>query len=346
MPKYLDSTPGLEPHAAHVFDTSSELENSSSKLVDIRNNGVPMFQVDLEGNCTSFGGLFNGVDVSNLSPVDSLADGHILVGNASNEPADVAMSGDITISNTGVTAIGSGVIVNADVNAAAAIAYSKLALSNSILNADINASAGIVYSKLSLSNSILNADVNASAAIAVSKLAALTADRVLVSDGSGVISPSAVTSTTLAFLDATSSIQTQIDSKVTSPVWSTFSPTVTLVGGAGNVTPVYTTNTGRSLVIGKIAHVEIYLNGDGGDEGAGTGQLTIALPAASGASSPPGYFPCGSGLNNATGYDLYGEIASGASVISLNKAMISPFIGDEQNNATRSIRLKFSYEIA
>ena len=65
---------------------------------------------------------------------------------------------------------GVGAIVNADVNASAAIAYSKLNLTGSILNADINTSAAIVYSKLSLSNSIVDADINASAAIAYSKL--------------------------------------------------------------------------------------------------------------------------------------------------------------------------------
>lgn len=68
--------------------------------------------------------LFNGVPIGASA---SLTDSHIFVGNASNQPADVAMSGDITISNTGVTAIGGGVIVNADVNASAAIAVSKLA---------------------------------------------------------------------------------------------------------------------------------------------------------------------------------------------------------------------------
>ncbi len=56
-----------------------------------------------------------------------LTNGHIFVGNASNIATDVAMSGDVTISNTGVTAIAAGVIVNADINAAAAIAFSKLA---------------------------------------------------------------------------------------------------------------------------------------------------------------------------------------------------------------------------
>jgi hypothetical protein len=48
--------------------------------------------------------------------------------------------------------IASGVIVNADVNASAAIAYSKLSLGTSIVNADINASAAIAESKLSLAS--------------------------------------------------------------------------------------------------------------------------------------------------------------------------------------------------
>lgn len=56
-----------------------------------------------------------------------LTDGHIFVGNAQNIATDVAMTGDVTISNAGVTAITAGAIVNADINAAAAIAYSKLA---------------------------------------------------------------------------------------------------------------------------------------------------------------------------------------------------------------------------
>lgn len=62
-------------------------------------------------------------------------------------------------------------VVNADIAAAAAIAYSKLALTGSIVNADISASAAIAYSKLNLAGSIVNADINASAAIAYSKLA-------------------------------------------------------------------------------------------------------------------------------------------------------------------------------
>jgi microcystin-dependent protein len=50
-------------------------------------------------------------------------------------------------------------IVNADINSAAAIAYSKLALGTSIVNADISVSAAIAYSKLNLASSITSADI-------------------------------------------------------------------------------------------------------------------------------------------------------------------------------------------
>jgi hypothetical protein len=64
--------------------------------------------------------------------------------------------------------IAAGAIVDADVNAAAAIAKTKLAALN-IVNADVAAGAAIVYAKLSLTNSILNGDLAGS--IALSKLA-------------------------------------------------------------------------------------------------------------------------------------------------------------------------------
>ena len=62
-----------------------------------------------------------------FSKLASLTSGNVLVGSASNVPTSVAVTGDVTISNTGVTSIASGAIVNADVNASAAIAHSKLA---------------------------------------------------------------------------------------------------------------------------------------------------------------------------------------------------------------------------
>jgi hypothetical protein len=62
---------------------------------------------------------------------------------------------------------------------------------------------------------LTDSNISASAAISLSKLAALTASRLLVSDGSGVISASAVTSTEAGYLSGvTSAIQTQIDGKL------------------------------------------------------------------------------------------------------------------------------------
>jgi hypothetical protein len=58
---------------------------------------------------------------------NTLSSAQIFVGNGSNIATGVAMSGDIAITNAGVTSIGAGVVVNADINAAAAIDFSKLA---------------------------------------------------------------------------------------------------------------------------------------------------------------------------------------------------------------------------
>lgn len=137
--------------------------------------------------------IFNGVPLASTS----LTSAHIFVGSGADIATDVAMTGDIAITNAGVTAIQTGVvtgakianttITNANISASAAIAYSKLDLSNSIVNADISTSAAIAYSKLALSNSIVNADISTSAAIARSKLAAGTAWRVLANDTAGAI---------------------------------------------------------------------------------------------------------------------------------------------------------------
>jgi len=69
--------------------------------------------------------------------IEDVAAAKIIVGNASARPVAVAMSGDIAISNAGVTSFNGSPIVNADVNAAAAIAYSKLNLTGAVLTADL-----------------------------------------------------------------------------------------------------------------------------------------------------------------------------------------------------------------
>lgn len=134
----------------------------------------------------------------------TLSDGNIFVGNGANVATGVAPSGDITLTNAGVFGITAGAIVNADINAAAAIAFSKLA---ALPSADILVgSAGNVPTAVAMSGdvaisntgvttiqagAITNAKVNATAAIDFSKLAALTSGNILVGSAGAV--PTSVT---------------------------------------------------------------------------------------------------------------------------------------------------------
>ena len=111
---------------------------------------------------------------------DAVTSSKILNGTIVNE--DINASAAITYSKLNL----SNGIVNADVNSTAAIGYSKLNLLNGIVNADVNSAAAIGYSKLNLANSILNADINSSAGIAHSKLANLTSGQVLLGNASNV----------------------------------------------------------------------------------------------------------------------------------------------------------------
>lgn len=83
------------------------------------------------------------------SKMAALTEAHILVGNASGVAVDVAVSGDITISNAGVVAIASGVIVNDDINASAGIARSKFAVGTAS-HVLINDGSGVMSSEATL----------------------------------------------------------------------------------------------------------------------------------------------------------------------------------------------------
>ena len=117
----------------------------------------------------------------------TLTSARILVGNASNVATGVELTGDITISNTGVAGIATGVVVNADINASAAIDYSKLAAlpsANIIVGSSGNVpTARAVTGDVTISNTgitsistgvIVDADVSGTAAISGSKVVAGT----------------------------------------------------------------------------------------------------------------------------------------------------------------------------
>ncbi len=110
------------------------------------------------------------------SKLATMTAGSVLLGNVSNVATVTAITGDVTIDSSGVTAIGSTKVTNGML--AGSIAYSKLALTGAILNADLagsitysklSLSAGdIPYSKLTLTGAVTNSDLAGS--IAYSKL--------------------------------------------------------------------------------------------------------------------------------------------------------------------------------
>lgn len=129
-----------------------------------------------------------------------------------------------------------------------------------------------------------------------------------------------------------------------------FTPTVTLVGGAGNVVPVYSTNTGRYTRIGNQVFVDILLSGDGGAEGAGTGTINVALPIAAAAAAAADHFLVGTARNATAEWIIAGEVAGGGSLINLHYFESGglnriPLAGSDQSNTTRLIRLSFKYEV-
>ena len=102
------------------------------------------------------------------------------------------VSGDATVASNGALTIAAGSVENS-------------MLADDAVGADELAA-----------NAVVNASVSSSAAIAFSKMENLTASRALVSDGSGDVSASAVTSTEIGHLDGVSSnVQTQLDTKAT-----------------------------------------------------------------------------------------------------------------------------------
>jgi hypothetical protein len=123
---------------------------------------------------------------------------------------DNVVSGDITIADTGVAAIEAGVIVNADVNASAAIDVSKTALT---------AGTG-----LTLTTNTLSVDAAQTQITSVGTLSSLSVSGTLTLGGTAVTATATelnlldgVTATTaeLNYTDGvTSNIQTQLDAKV------------------------------------------------------------------------------------------------------------------------------------
>jgi hypothetical protein len=169
-------------------DTTQTLTNKSLTSPTITGTGAiaGTFTGNLTGNVTGNVSGTAGSATGNAATATALATARTFQLTGDVEASGVTFDGTGNVSLT--TVIGTGAIVNADVNSSAQIAYSKTNLTNSIVDADVNASAAIAWTK---------------------------------------IAPSSTVSTTeLGYLDGvTSAIQTQLDAKLaTATASSTYAP--------------------------------------------------------------------------------------------------------------------------
>lgn len=158
----------------------------------------------------------------------TLLSGQIIVGNASNQATAVTPTGDVTISNTGVTSISAGVIVDADVNASAGIGLGKLAattpnralVSNGVGVISPSSVTDVEVSYLSGTTGPIQTQLAGKQATITGAATTITSTNLasnfaVISNGGGKIAVSATTSTELGYLSGTtSSVQTQLNSRL------------------------------------------------------------------------------------------------------------------------------------
>lgn len=126
---------------------------TASRALESDANGIPTHSAVTSTELGYVSGVTSGIQSQFSGKLSTtLADGTILIGNGSNVATSQTVSGDISLSNAGVAAISTGVIVDADVNASAAIARSKLG-SGTASHVVINDGSGNFSSEATLAKS-------------------------------------------------------------------------------------------------------------------------------------------------------------------------------------------------
>ena len=239
--------------------TTATNANTASAIVSRDASGnfsAGTITASLSGNATS---VTNGVYTTDTGTVTST-----MIANNTIVDADINSAAAIAYSKLNLV----GNIVNADINSAASISYSKLNLSSSVTNSDVATNASISYSKLNLVSGITNNDISATGAIAYSKLnlstsivnadiatsAAIADTKLATISTSGKVSNSATTATSANTASA-------IVARDASGNFTAGTITASLSGNATSVTNgVYTTDTGtvtNTMLAGSIANAKL-----------------------------------------------------------------------------------------
>lgn len=166
---------------------------------------------------------------SGVGPItNQLSNGKIYIGNPSNIATEQSVSGDISITNTGVVSITPQVIVNGDVSPTAGISVSKLAplvpvravVTDPVgsLTTSVTTATEISYVSGVTSNIQVQLDSKlsvATGAISTVVTTNLTPNRAVISNPLGKIAVSGTTDTELSYLSGvTAPIQPQLDETV------------------------------------------------------------------------------------------------------------------------------------
>jgi len=115
----------FEGSTANAFETTlAVVDPTADRTITLPNETGTVI---VSGNASIVNADISAGAAIAYSKLATLTSGNIVLGNSANVATSTAVTGDITISNTGVTSIAAGVIVDADVNASAAIADTKLA---------------------------------------------------------------------------------------------------------------------------------------------------------------------------------------------------------------------------